>query len=337
MSGTEGGRVLVTGASGFVGRWLSAWLAGRGTPVRGLVRPGAAPLAEGVERAEAAGLDDRAAVARALEGVDSVVHLAARVHVMRETAADPAAEFRRVNVEGTHALLEESAAAGVRAFAFASSVKAMGERSGDRPWTEADEPEPVDPYGVSKLEAERLVADYADRLHTTSLRLPLVYGPGMKGNMISLFRLVDRGLPLPLGGVRNRRSLAYVGNVAAAFEAALRAPAARGKVFFVSDGEDLSTPGLVRAIAAALGRPARLLPVPEWAFRAGGRVGDLAGPLGFPLTTAAVGRLLGSLAVDISALRRACAFTPPFTVAQGLAETARWYRGAAAPASPDAR
>lgn len=319
---------LVTGASGFVGHHLSAALAGDGRPVRGLVRPGSAPLPSGVESASVQGLLDREGLRRALDGVDTVVHLAARVHVMEERAADPLAEFRRVNVEGTRLLLEEAEAAGVKSFVFASSVKAMGE-GGEEVWTERTPARPVDPYGVSKLEAEALVAAAAAALHAVSLRLPLVYGPGVKGNMLRLFHLVDRGLPIPLGAVRNCRSMAYVGNVVAAVRAVLAAPAARGETFLVSDGADLSTPELIRAIAAALGRPARLVPVPAGVFRAAGRLGDLVLGRGRPRFAPAVDRLLGSLAVDPSKLRAVCGFHPPFTPAGGLLETARWYRGAA--------
>jgi nucleoside-diphosphate-sugar epimerase len=321
------GTTLVTGATGFVGRHLSALLVQEGAAVRGLIRPGAGALAAGVEAAPAEGLHDVDGVRRAVRGVDTVVHLAARVHVMRESAADPEAEFRRVNVEGTRVLLRAAAEAGVRRFVFASSVKALGEHT-DRPWTDDTPPAPADPYGRSKLAAEALVREASAHMHTVSLRLPLVYGPGMKGNMRSLFRVVERGAPLPLGGVRNRRSLLYVGNLAAAVRAVLASPAARGQSFVVSDGHDLSTPELVRAIAAALGRPARLVPVPAAFFRAAGRLGNVLAPLGFPLNSAAVERLMGSLQVDCSRLREACGYAPPFTVAEGLAETALWFRGA---------
>ena len=321
-------RVLGTGASGFLGRHVSRALLEAGDEVRGLARPGGGPLEPGVERAEVAGLDDRAAVARAVAGVDAVVHLAARVHLMRDTAADPAAEFRRVNVEGTRLVLEEAIRAGAGRFLLASSVKAIGE-GGDVPYTEETPPAPADPYGVSKLEAERVVREVADAagVHAPVLRLPLVYGPGVRANFLRLMEMVDRGIPLPFGAVRNRRSLAYAGNVAAAARAALLAPAAARETFLVSDGEDLSTPQLVRALAAALDRPARLVPVSPALFRAAGRAGDALSTLvPFPLTTASVHRLLGSLAVDSSKLRRVAGFTPPYTVAQGLAETARWFR-----------
>ncbi|HEU5040584.1 MAG TPA: NAD-dependent epimerase/dehydratase family protein, partial [Gemmatimonadales bacterium] len=218
--------------------------------------------------------------------------------------------------------------AGVRRFILVSTVKAVAEAS-RRPLDDHTEPRPVDPYGVSKLEAERLVDAHpeATGLATTILRLPLVYGPRMKGNMLSLFRLVDRGLPLPLGLVDNRRSLAFVGNVAGAIVAVLGAAEPPAGPCFVSDGRDLSTPELLRAIAAALGRPARLLPVPPVLFRAAGRLGDLLSRLlPVPLTSAAVDRLLGSLAVDSSGLDRALGYHPPYTVEEGLRLTAEWYR-----------
>ena len=328
MSAT--GRVLVTGASGFVGRHCVEVLLASGRPVRGLFRTPPGPeAAADLEAARVHGLHDREGLRRALAGVEAVVHLAARVHVLEETAADPLAAFRAVNVEGTRTLLEESAAAGVRSFVFVSSVKAVGEASGSTTWTEATEPRPVDPYGVSKREAEILVRAFADEhgVHAPILRLPLVYGPGVGANMLALLRAVARGVPLPLGAVRNRRSLAYVGNVAAAVAAVLDTPESGTETFFVSDGEDLSTPELVRRVARALDRPARLVPVPPALFRAAGAAGDLlrrAVPV--PVHSAVVDRLLGSLAVDSSRLARVTGRTPPFSVDEGLARTAAWYR-----------
>lgn len=321
---------LVTGAAGFLGGFVARALADSGADVRALVRrPGSAPA--GTEEAPAGDLTDRAAVRTALSGVDTVVHLAARVHVMRDAARDPLAEFRRVNVEGTRTLLQEAASAGVRRFLFVSSVKAMGESTGDAPWTEEMPAHPVDPYGISKWEAEGVVRTLADSagIHAPILRLPLVYGPGVRANMLRLMQMVDRGMPLPFGLVQNRRSLAYAENVAAAVVAALGASAASRETFLVSDGQDLSTPELVRAIARALGRKARLVPVPPALFRAAGRAGDVVSRIApFPLTTPAVDRLLGSLAVDSSKLRRVTGFVPPFSVEEGLARTAAWYRGA---------
>jgi nucleoside-diphosphate-sugar epimerase len=317
-----GRRVLVTGGSGFLGRHVCAALLQSGAQVRIVTRGGESPP-PGVEVARAAGLDEVPALRAAVEGCDAVVHLAARVHVMDDTSADPLDAFRRVNVEGTRNVLRSAVDAGCRTFVHASSVKAVGEGN-EAAWTDAVEPRPVDPYGISKLESERVVCEEAARggMAAGILRLPLIYGPGMRANMLRLFQLVDRGVPLPLGAVANRRSLLYAGNAAAAVLALLERSAGC-ETYFVSDGPALSTPQLVREIAAALGRPARLLPVPPALFRAAGRVGDRVP--GVPVTTAAVSRLLGSLEVDDTRLRRA-GYHPPFTVQDGLRETARWYR-----------
>ena len=321
--------VLVTGASGFLGRPVTRALLARGARVRGLARPGSAPLEPGVEPASAEGVHDREGLRRALAGADAVVHLAARVHVMRDDAADPLAEFRAVNVEGTRAVLEEAVHAGVRRFLFASSVKALGE-GGEAVLTDDTPPAPADPYGVSKLEAEAVVRELADAagVHAPILRFPLVYGPGVGANFLRLLRSVDRGIPLPFGSIRNRRSAVYAGNAAAAVVAALESPAAARETFLVSDGDDHSTPELVRRIARALGRPARLVPIPPVLFAGAGRMGDLLSRVvPVPVTSAMVDRLVGSLAVDPSRFFRLTGFTPPFTVEQGLAATAAWYRG----------
>lgn len=318
------GTVLVTGATGFLGGHLCAALLARGVAVRGLVRGAGARLPPGAVPVQARGLDDVAGLSAAVRGVQGVVHLAAHVH--RPAAGGDDAAFHRVNVEGTRTLLREAITAGVRDFVFASSVKAVGERS-EAPWDESTPAVPLDAYGRTKLEAEAIVRSLAEEqgLHAPILRLPLVYGPGMKGNALRLFRLVDRGFPLPLGSVRNRRSLLFSGNLAAALLATLESPSGSG-TFFVSDAERPSTPELVTAIARAFGRPARLLPVPVGLLRAAGRGGDLlARALPFPLTTEAVDRLVESLEVDTGRLTRCTGFTPPYALADGLRLTADWY------------
>lgn len=320
--------VLVTGASGFLGRPVTRALLERGARVRGLARPRSALLEPGVEPAPVEGLGDREGLRRALDGVGAVVHLAARVHVMRDTAADPLAEFRQVNVEGTRTVLEEAIRAGARRFVYASSVKALGE-GGDAVLTDDTQPAPADPYGVSKLEAEGVVRELADAagVHAAILRFPLVYGPGVSANFLKLLRNVGRCVPLPFSSVRNRRSMIYVENAAAAVIAALESPAAAGETFLVSDCADVSTPELVRRTARAVGRPALLFPVPPALFAASGKVGDLISrAVPFPFTSEAAHRLLGSLAVDSSRFGRLTGFTPPFTMDEGLAATAAWYR-----------
>jgi nucleoside-diphosphate-sugar epimerase len=322
------GSILVTGATGFLGRHVCPVLVDSGFSVRGLVRTSEQPAPPGAAFFRCADLADRPSLRAALAGIDTVIHLAARAHVMVEECADPLGEYRRTNVEGTRALVEESLDANVRRFVFISSVKAVGESS-KAPWTEDTPAHPTDPYGISKLEAERIVMDagISGTLATTILRLPLAYGPGMRANMLRLFEMVDRGLPLPLGRVRNRRSLVFAGNVAAAIVRTIGSPETAGQIFFVRDEQEPSTPELVRAIAHALDRPARLVPVPPWLLRAAGRAGDLLSPLGrVPVSSASVSRLLDSLSVDASKLARMTGFHPPFALREGLRSTGDWYR-----------
>lgn len=290
--------VLVTGATGFLGRALCPCLAEAGFRVRAAGRAETGDIGPNT--------DWRKLLA---PGIDAVIHLAARVHVMRDGAADPLAEFRRVNTAGTAALGRAAAAAGVKRIIFLSTVKVHGDASA-QPLRTGDPENPPDPYAVSKLEAERALARHAGDFDVVTLRPPLVYGPGVTGNFRALLRAVDRGWPLPLGGIANRRSLIYVGNLALAVCAALDAPPG---AYLPSDREDLSTPEIVRRLAAAMGRPARLLAVPPGALRAAAR---LAG------RTAALARLCGSLTVD-GALP---GWRPRFSVAEGFADTARWYR-----------
>ncbi len=278
-----------------------------------------------------ADLRDRAALREALDGVENVLHLAGRVHVMREVANDARDAYHEANVVGTETLLEEASTAGVRKFVFFSSVKVLGERTTTLPFTEETEPDPADPYGESKLGAEEIVRTAArgSPTHHVILRLPLVYGPCMKGNLLRLFRLVDRGRPIPLCGSNNARSIAYVGNVVATTFAVLETPAAIDQTFMVSDGVVVSTRELVVRIGRALGRTVRIVPVPATVFRMLGGLGDLASRvLNAPFTSADAERLLGSLVVDSSKLQRVAGFTPPFGLEQALAETAAWYRSA---------
>ncbi len=310
-------KTLVTGASGFVGAAVVPELLRRGHAVRTAARRATTHGDSVLLPDIGPDTDWRAALA----GCDAVVHLAARVHVMRDEAADPLAAYRHVNTAGTLALAEQAAASGARVFVFASTVKVLGEASPrGRPFTDVDPPAPVDPYAVSKAEAERGLADIAVRtgMRVAVLRPPLVYGPGVGANFLRLLRTVARGMPLPLGAIDNRRSLVYVGNLAAAVGFCLEREEARG-TFLVSDGEDLATPELVRRIAAALGRRPRLVPVPPGLLRG---AGTLLGK------GAEIERLLGDLAVAPTGLAR-LGWKPPFTADEALRETAAWYRSLA--------
>ena len=311
---TSGPGVLVTGATGFVGRALCEALVASGHQVKRANRT----LQPGLPDAVAVGeIGPDTDWRTALEGVSRVVHLAARTHVLREIAADPSAEYRRVNLDGTRGLAQMAARAGVRRLVFMSSIKVNGEAT-ERPFTEDDVPRPEDAYGRSKWETEQALARVAAEtgLQVTVLRPPLVYGPGVKGNFLRLMDIVARGMPLPLASIENRRSLIYVGNLVDAIVKAIDTPCAAGRTYLVSDGEYVSTPDLARALARALGVRPRLLPCPPALLMLGAA---LAGK------RAELARLTGSLQMDSAAIQRELDWRPRFTLAQGLAETARWY------------
>lgn len=301
--------VLVTGATGFIGPALCDQLAAAGHSVIPAVRCKSGLLNEVAVGDIGPSTDWRMALA----GCDAVVHLAARVHMMRDDAHDPLALYREANTEATLNLARQAADAGVKRFVFISSIKVNGEGR-DTAYLESDTPAPADAYAISKWEAEqglqRIAADTG--LEIVVLRPPLVYGPGVKANFLRLIQLVQKGWPLPLGAIRNRRSLLYLGNFVDAIQLCVEHPDAAGQTFLLDDGEPVSTPELIRAVAQAMGRPARLLAVPV-------RVLELAGAL--LGKRAAVGRLAGSLYVDSSAIRSRLGWVAPYSLQQGLAAT----------------
>ena len=306
--------ILVTGATGFVGRAMVERLARAQRPVTAARRQGSGSLWSGPGRAVPVGeLSPTTDWSMALCGVSAVVHCAARVHVMRESASDPLAAFRQVNVEGTLQLARQAAAAGVRRFVFVSSVKVNGEATMPGHPFRADDPSAAeDAYGISKREAEAGLLQLAAStgLEVVIVRPPLVYGPGVKANFASLARAVAKGVPLPLGAVTgNRRSLVFLDNLVDLLLTCVDHPAAVNQVFLASDGEDLSTADLIRRLAAASGRRARLWPVPLFCLRWGSTL------LG---RREVLQRLLGSLQVDIGKARELLGWIPPVPVDEGL-------------------
>ncbi|MGD1875911.1 MAG: NAD-dependent epimerase/dehydratase family protein [Kiloniellaceae bacterium] len=296
-------RVLVTGANGFAGAAICRHLQTLGWTVRGSVRRAEAAVPQGVERVVSGALDGATDWDAALDGVEAVVHCAARVHVLHETAADPLAAFRSVNVAASRRLAEQAITAGVRRFVFLSSIGAA---------VAAAEPARATAYQQSKQEAETALSEAVAKsaMMLVMLRPPLICGPGAPGNFARLARLIKAGRPLPLASLTNRRSLLFVGNLATAVAAALHCENPPAGPLALCDGEDLSTAELARRIGVACGRPAWLLPAPPALLRFGGR---LMGK------SAAVEALTGDLTVDNRAIHDALGWSPAYTVDQGLA------------------
>lgn len=318
------GMVLVTGATGFIGRHLCAELARRGVPVRAAARrPG--PPSAGVGWVAVPDVGPATNWDEALAGVERVVHLAGVAHRHGVPAAALADEFGRVNRDGTRRLAEESARHGVRRFVFVSSIGAVASSS-SVPVSESTPCRPEPGYGASKLEAERelrrVLAGTA--VEWTIVRPPLVYGPGDPGNMARLLKLVRTGLPLPFGAVRNRRSFVYVGNLVDLLVRCLDAPGAAGEVFVVGDGTDLSTAELVGRLARLARLPVRLVRFPPALLRLAALAGDavrLVARRSVGIDSDSVDRLLGSLVVDAAKARFTLGWTPPFGSDEGLAAT----------------
>lgn len=298
--------MFITGATGFVGRTLCPLLAARGERViAGLRLPGSWPA--GVDEARLIGdLSRQPPLAEALVGVDAVVHLAGRAHVMRENCADPEAAFQTANTSATIHLARAASAAGVRRLIFISSIKVNGERTDGRPaFCESDPPAPEDAYARSKLAAEQALHEITQasdsKLELVILRPPLLHGPGVKGNLARLLRLIEWGVPLPLAGIENRRSLLAVTNLCDLIALCLHHPAAAGETFLVADAT-LSTPELIHQLAVGLKRPARLFPLPRAVLQGLARVTGQG---------AALERLTGSLEIDSRRVRERLGWVAP--------------------------
>jgi nucleoside-diphosphate-sugar epimerase len=307
-------RVLITGANGFVGQALSIEANARGFLVIGATRFNC-DLPAGVQNIAVGDINENTDWTSALKDCDVVVHLAARVHVMHEISCDPLAEFRKVNVSGTEHLARSAVASGVKRFVYVSSIKVNGEETQlERGFSELDVPNPQDPYGVSKWEAEQALHRVAIEtgLEVVIVRLPLVYGSGVKGNFAELLRVVKKGIPLPLAAVKNKRDFIYVGNLVDALITCATYPKAAGETYLVSDGEAISIADLLKRLASAMGVPSRLFYVPVWMLKLAGKVTGKSNQ---------IERLVDSLQVDSTKIRLELNWVPPYCLEQGLMET----------------
>lgn len=310
--------VLVSGANGFVGRPLCAELLRQGQSVRAavrLARSDSSPI-ENIETVSIGEINGETDWTEALQGIKVVVHLAARVHVMKDNAADPLDELRKVNVEGAWNLARQACDAGVQRFIFISSIKVNGESTPlGRPYTPEDRPAPMDAYGISKSEAEYVLRQLADEsgMEMVIIRPPLVYGPGVKANFHSMMHWLNKSVPLPLGGIHNKRSFVALDNLIDLIVTCIDHPAAANQTFLAGDGEDLSTTELLQRLGQALGKPAKLFSMPIRVLKIGAILlgkRDMAQ------------RLCNSLQVDISKACDLLGWQPPVTVDEALKKTA---------------
>ncbi|MBF0557319.1 MAG: NAD-dependent epimerase/dehydratase family protein [Nitrospirae bacterium] len=312
-------RVLVTGANGFVGRALCDALLKNGHYVRGAVRSKEKVFhAGGIDFCSVGDIGPDTEWRGAMEGIDIVVHLAGRAHITNKAEIDGDKLLQEIDSIGAERLGHAAAKAGISRIVYLSTVKVCGDRTEDRPFTEIDLPRPADTYGFFKMKAEEALRHIGGKEGTeiVIVRPPLVYGPGVKANFLRLLDIISHGFPLPFALVDNSRSFIYLGNLVDAIVICVEHPSAAGNIFLVSDGRDVSTPQLIRMIAAAMGKRARLVPVPAALLSILGR---LTGK------RAEVERLTGSLRIDSSKIRKTLNWGPPFTMEEGVHETVKWY------------
>lgn len=314
--------ILITGATGFIASYLIPILELQDWHIVAAIRQ-PKTLSKTVEERVIDEINGNTDWTQTLKGIDTVIHLAGRAHILQEQASTPEAEFFAVNTAGTANLVKQSIAAGVKHFIFISSIGAIANQS-QQPLTETTPCQPNTPYGRSKLQAEKALIELASlsSMSWTIFRPTLVYGRGNPGNMERLIKLINLGLPLPLGLIKNRRSFVYVGNLVDAIALSVVHPQGKNQVFNISDGEDISTPELIGKIAQNLGKPCKLLPVPPSLLKIAGYMGDLGQNVtkkNLPINTAIVERLLGSLVVDSSKIQTTLNWQPPYSLDQGLA------------------
>ncbi|MBI5418336.1 SDR family oxidoreductase [Candidatus Poribacteria bacterium] len=308
--------ILITGANGFVGQVLCTTLLARGFNVRGAVRtkdslPKKIPTIIINNIGTKTNWDD------ALKDIDVVIHLAAKVHEMKKSP-DMLDEYRKVNTFGTEQLAKSAAKFGVKRIVFLSTIKVNGEETKEKPFTENDIPNPQDPYGISKWEAEQALKKIGNeqKIEIVILRTPLVYGPNVKANFLRLIKLVDKNIPIPLLNIKNNRSMIYIGNLADAIIACISNPKASGETFLLRDKEDISTSGLIKKIAFAKNKKPILLPCPIFLLKI---VGTIIGKKD------EIDRLTGSLCIDDTKIRNILGWVPPFSTDEGIKETIKWY------------
>lgn len=315
-------KLLITGANGFVGQALCEHLAAQQNRVTALVRDVKTLsiyelTTKNIRRLEA-DFTDVSGFQNHLAGLDAVIHCAARVHQVNDTSADPLAAYREVNTQATLALANAAAEAGVKRFVFLSSVKVNGEFTQPGQPFRADQAAPQDPYGISKWEAEQGLREIAARtgMEVVIIRPPLVYGPSVKANFLTMMRWLHRGIPLPLGAIKNQRSLVALPNLVDFIALCLTHPKAANQTFLISDQDDVSTTDLLRGLGDALHRPARLLPLPQGLLELGLKAIGKGG---------VAQRLCGDLTVDSSPATELLGWKPPLTVQQGLQFTAEHF------------
>jgi nucleoside-diphosphate-sugar epimerase len=309
------GKMLITGASGFVGQALCHTLRDLGTTFTPVSRIRLAAFSNAICIGNIHASTDWLPI---LKGIDTVVHLAARVHLLKDLSSDKLSDYRIANVDSTLNLARQCAQTGVKRFIYLSTVKVNGESTTVRPFSSSDKPAPQDPYGISKFEAEQGLKQIASEtgLEVVIIRPPLVYGPRVKANFLQIMDLVKRGVPLPFANIENRRSLVFVGNLVDLIVQSVKNGNASGQIFMVSDGHDVSTGDLIRAIAGAMNKRPMLLPVPPVI---------LQGLANFVGKKAIAERLLGSLQVDISHTVDTLHWLPPYSFEYGIEQTVKYF------------